>query len=38
MLMVPASEQGMESMLTADIPAVGPWTLTPPAPLGNFEW
>ena len=37
-LMVPASEQGMESMLTADFPAVGPWTLAPPAPLGIIEW
>jgi len=31
MLVVPANEQGMGSTLTADSPAVAPWTLTPPS-------
>ena len=38
MMTVPASEQGMGSTLTADSPAVGPWTLTPPAPSQIVEW
>jgi len=31
MLVVPACKKGMGSMLTADSPAVGPWTVTSPA-------